>query len=601
MADYAPPLRDMRFILEDMGHLDEVAALPGLEETTADVTLAILDEAGKFAAGVLAPLNRIGDREGCHFQDNVVTTPKGWKEAYAAYRDAGWTGVAGPLEFGGQDLPRLVATPLQEMWQSANLAFSLLPLLSYGASDALLLTASAELKQKYLPKLIAGTWSGTMNLTEPQAGSDLGAVRTRAEPQPDGSYRIFGQKIFITYGEHDCTENIIHLVLARLPDAPPGVKGISLFVVPKFLVNADGSLGVRNNVKCISIEHKLGIHASPTCVMVYGDSVDNMGGAVGHLVGIANRGLEHMFVMMNEARFSVGLQGIAIAECAYQQALAYARERIQGHDAVSGEHNVAIIRHPDVKRMLLLMKSRTMAARMLAYTVAAQFDKAQHHADAEARKQSQALVDLLIPVVKAWSTEIGNEAAQLGVQIHGGMGFIEETGAAQHLRDARILTIYEGTTGIQALDLLGRKLARDRGASLKLLIGAMLRDAETLAAAALPEAAALAPALKAAIDTLGKSGNGLLMTGMGDMGAALGVAVPFLNLTGVVCGAWQWGRAATAAAKAIQSGSADADYYHSQIALARFYFSHVASSAAGLALTVAQCGSVVSKFPDQGF
>ena len=315
----------------------------------------------------------------------------------------------------------------------------------------------------------------------------------------------------------------------------------------------------------------------------------------------ANHGLEYMFVMMNEARFCVGLQGIAIAERAYQQALAYARERIQGRDAVSGEHDVAIIRHPDVKRMLLLMKSRTQAARMLAYAVAAHFDKAQHHADAEVRKQSQTLVDLLIPVVKAWSTEIGNEATQLGVQIHGGMGFIEETGAAQHLRDARILTIYEGTTGIQALDLLGRKLARDRGASLKLLIGAMLRDAETLAAAPLPEAAALAPALKGTIDTLGKSGNGLLITGMGDMGAALGVAVPFLHLTGVVCGAWQWGRAATAAAKAIQAGSADAAYYRSQIALAQFYFSHVASSATGLAQTVAQGGSVVSAFPDQGF
>ncbi len=597
MADYTPPLRDMRFILEELGYLDEVAALPGLEESTADVTFAIIDEAGKFAAAMLAPLNQSGDQEGCHLQDNVVTTAKGWKEAYAAYRDAGWTGVAGPQEFGGQNLAKIVATPLQEIWQSANLAFSLLPLLSYGAIDALLRTASTELKQKYLPKMIAGIWSGTMNLTEPQAGSDLGAVRTRAEPQADGSYRLFGQKIFITYGEHDCTENIIHLVLARLPDAPPGVKGISLFVVPKFLVNEDGSLGARNDVKCISIEHKLGIHASPTCTMSYGDE----GGAVGHLVGIANHGLEHMFVMMNEARFSVGLQGIAIAERAYQQALAYARERKQGRDAVNGEHDVNIIRHPDVRRMLMLMKSRTQAARMLAYAVAAHFDKAQYHADAAVRKQSQTLVELLIPVVKAWSTEIGNESAYLGVQIHGGMGFIEETGAAQHLRDARILTIYEGTTGIQALDLLGRKLARDRGESLMLLIVEMLRDAETLAAAALPEAVALAPALKSAIDTLGKSGHGLLVTGMGDMGAALGVAVPFLNLAGVVCGAWQWGRAATVAAKTIQAGSTDETYYRSQIALAQFYFSHVACSATGLAQTVAQGGSVVSKFPEQGF
>jgi alkylation response protein AidB-like acyl-CoA dehydrogenase len=597
MLDYTPPLRDMRFILEDMGTLAEVAALPGLEESTTDITLAILDEAGKFASGVLAPLNRSGDKEGSHVKDAVVTTPVGWKEAYTAYRNGGWSTVAAPEEFGGQTISRLVSAPLQEMWQSSNLAFSLLPLLSMGAIDALVLTASESLKQKYLPKMVDGTWSGTMNLTEPQAGSDLGAVRTRAEPQPDGSYRIFGQKIFISYGEHDCTENIIHLVLARLPDAPSGVKGISLFVVPKFLVNDDGSLGVRNDLKCIATEHKLGIHASPTCAMVYGEKE----GAVGHLVGEANQGLKHMFVMMNEARYSVGLQGIAIGERAYQQALAYARDRKQGRDAVTGEHDVPIIHHPDVKRMLLMIKSRIQAARMLAYAVATHTDKASRHADADMRKKSQTLVDLLIPIVKAWSTEIGNEAAQLGVQIHGGMGFIEETGAAQHLRDARILTIYEGTTGIQSLDLLGRKLARDQGESLKLLVGEMVRDCEALAGSPLPEAAELAAALKGAIDALVKSGRTLLIVGMGNMGAALGVAVPFLNLLGIVCGAWQWGRAAIVSAQRIKEGKDDTGYYKNQIAIARFYMSHIASGAESLARTVAQGGPIVAGFADDGF
>ena len=594
MTKYTPPIRDIRFILEDMGHLAEVVALSGLEDSTLDTTLAILEEAGKFSSEVLAPLNRSGDIEGSTIKDNVVTTPKGWKEAYAAYRNGGWSTVAVPEEFGGQTISRLVSAPLQEMWQSSNLAFSLLPLLSIGAIDAMDLTASAELKKKYLPKMVDGTWSGTMNLTEPQAGSDLGAVRTKAEPQPDGSYRISGQKIFISYGEHDCTENIIHLVLARLPDAPPGVKGISLFVVPKFLVNDDSSLGARNDVKCIAVEHKLGIHASPTCVMVYE-------GAIGHLVGEANQGLKHMFVMMNEARYSVGLQGIAIGERAYQQALEYARDRKQGRDAVSGAQDVPIIQHPDVKRMLLMMKSRLQAARMLAYAVAMHNDKAHRHADAEVRKKSQTLVDLLIPIVKAWSTEIGNEVTQLGVQIHGGMGFIEETGAAQHLRDARILTIYEGTTGIQSLDLLGRKLARDQGESLKLLVGEMVRDLEQLAASPVPEAAELAGPLKGAIEVLGKSAKTLLIVGMGNQGAALGVAVPFLHLFGIVCGAWQWGLAATVSAKKIKEEKDETGYYAAQIALARFYMSHVLCNVDALAKTVAQGGPVVASFPDVGY
>ncbi len=429
---YQAPLKDMRFVLNELAGLDEVAKLPGYEDATPDTVDAILEEASKFASEVLDPINFSGDREGSKFTDGAVRTPKGFQHAYQQFCEGGWNALPFGAEWGGQGLPRLVSTPVQEMWKSSNMSFSLCPLLTQGAIEALLLRGSEPLKQAYLPKMVEGKWTGTMNLTEPQAGSDLALVRTRAERSGE-HYLISGQKIFITYGEHDLAENIVHLVLARTPDAPEGVKGISLFVVPKFLND-----GKRNTARCASIEHKLGIHASPTAVMVYDK-------AVGYLVGEENKGLSYMFIMMNAARFSVGLEGVAISERAFQRALAYAKERLQGKDLAEGAKTVPIIRHPDVRRMLMLMKSQTEAMRALAYVVAAAMDFA-HKTQSKAH---QAFVDLMIPVVKGWCTETGIEVASLGVQVHGGMGFVEETGAAQYLRDARITTIYEGTTGIR--------------------------------------------------------------------------------------------------------------------------------------------------------
>jgi alkylation response protein AidB-like acyl-CoA dehydrogenase len=446
---YQAPLKDMRFVLNELAGLSEVAKLPGYEEATPDTVDAILEEASKFASEVLDPINYSGDQEGSVWKDGAVTTPKGFKQAYKQYVEGGWGALPFDQAHGGQGLPKLVATAVEEMLTSANMSFSLCPLLTQGAIHALELCGSEALKKTYLGKMIAGTWTGTMNLTEPQAGSDLALVRTKAERAGD-HYLVSGQKIFITYGEHDMAENIVHLVLARTPDAPEGVKGISLFIVPKFLPD-----GKRNGARCASIEHKLGIHASPTAVMVYDK-------AVGYLVGEENKGLSYMFIMMNSARFSVGLEGVAIAERAFQRALAYAKERLQGKDLVEGR-TVPIIRHPDVRRMLMLMKSQTEAMRALAYVTAAALDIA-HKLKSE---RHQAFAELMIPVVKGWSTETGIEVASLGVQVHGGMGFIEETGAAQYLRDARITTIYEGTTGIQAMDLVGRKIARDGGRTVR--------------------------------------------------------------------------------------------------------------------------------------
>ncbi len=459
MSSYSAPLKDMRFVLNELAGLAEVSKLPGYEEAAPDTVDAILREASKFSSEVLDPINYSGDQEGSKWSAGEVRTPKGFREAYRRFCDGGWNALPFEAEWGGQSLPRLVSTPVQEMWKSSNLSFSLCPLLTQGAIEALLLRGSEELKQAYLPKMVEGKWAGTMNLTEPQAGSDLSLVRTKAE-RAGGHYLVSGQKIFITYGEHDLTENIVHLVLARTPEAPEGVKGISLFIVPKFIPDKDGSPGERNAARCASIEHKLGIHASPTAVMVYDK-------AVGYLVGEENRGLETMFIMMNAARFAVGLEGVAIAERAFQRALAFAKERLQGRDLVEGGKAVPIIRHPDVRRMLMLMKSQTEAMRALAYTTAASVDFSQKSPDEKERKRNQAFVDLMIPVVKGWCTETGIEIASLGVQVHGGMGFVEETGAAQYLRDARITTIYEGTTGIQAMDLVGRKIAREGGATAK--------------------------------------------------------------------------------------------------------------------------------------
>ncbi len=461
MAEYVAPLKDMQFVLKRVVGLDQVNTLPGWEEVTDDIVDAILEEAGKFASEVLSPLNATGDREGATCKDGKVTMPAGFRDAYWQWVKAGWGNILAPQEFGGQGLPHVVETPVQEMWGAANLAFKLCPMLTQGAAEALDTVGSEELKRRFLPKMVSGEWTGTMNLTEPQAGSDLSLVRTRAVPQKDASYRLFGQKIFITYGEHDYTDNIVHMVLARVEGAPEGVKGISLFLVPKILVKEDGTLGARNDVKCASIEHKLGIHASPTAVLIYGEKE----GAVGYLLGEANRGLEYMFIMMNAARLSVGLEGVAISERAYQRALAWSRERLQGKPVgAAGAKTSPIVQHPDVKRMLLTMKSLTEAMRALAYWVSAMLDRARRAPDAKERQRCQAMVDLLVPVVKGWSTETGVEMASLGIQVHGGMGFIEETGAAQHLRDARITTIYEGTTGIQANDLAGRKVGREGGA-----------------------------------------------------------------------------------------------------------------------------------------
>jgi alkylation response protein AidB-like acyl-CoA dehydrogenase len=502
---YIAPLKDMLFDIEHLANIAQVAQMPGLEDAGLDTARAVLEECARFCQDVIAPLNVEGDRNPSSFKDGKVTTTPGFKDAFAQYAAGGWQGLQHPAGFGGQGLPKTIGAVCGEMLNSANLSFALCPLLTDGAIEALLTAGSDALKATYLAKLISGQWTGTMNLTEPQAGSDLALVRSRAEPQPDGTYRLFGTKIFITYGEHDMAGNIVHLVLARVSGAPEGVKGISLFVAPKFLVNPDGSPGARNDVHCVSIEHKLGIKASPTAVLQYGDGIagsiaDSAGpGAVGYLVGEENRGLEYMFIMMNAARYAVGVQGIAIAERAYQQAVAYARERVQSRPVDGSIHASApIIHHPDVKRMLMTMRACTEGCRAMAIVAAAAYDAAHHHPDAEARRQNQAFYEFLVPLVKGYSTEMSLKVASLGVQVHGGMGFIEETGAAQHYRDARILTIYEGTTAIQANDLVGRKTARD-GARVAKAIAARIEGTEAeLARRDSADAQAMARSLKAA-------------------------------------------------------------------------------------------------------
>src|SRR6266568_2199148 len=560
MSQYHAPLKEMQFVMNELAGLEQVGKLPGYEDATPDTVAAILEEASKFATEVLDPLNAVGDREGATWQEGgKVKTATGFKDAYRRFAENGWNGLTKNPEHGGQGLPQLVATAVEEMWDSANLAFALCPLLTQGAIEALELVGSEKLKAKFLPKMVEGVWTGTMNLTEAQAGSDLAAVRTRAVPQPDGSYKLFGQKIFITYGEHDYTDNIIHLVLARTPTAPEGVKGISLFIVPKFMINADGSLGARNDVQCVSIEHKLGIHASPTAVLAYGDH----GGAVGYLVGQENRGLEYMFIMMNLARFSVGLEGVGIAERAYQRALDYARDRVQGRAVgeETGGKTTTILQHPDVRRMLLSMKAQTEAMRALAYVTAASLDNASAHPDAEARKRHQAFAELMIPIVKGWCTETAQEIAYTGVQVHGGMGFIEETGAAQHYRDARIITIYEGTTGIQANDLIGRKTARDGGKTAAMVIAEMQKLDAELAQQPGAEFAAIRRELAAAVTALSAAVEWIVRTYGSDLRAAHAASVPYLELWGLAAGGWQMARAALAAAKRLVEADGDADFY----------------------------------------
>ncbi|MGM1052896.1 MAG: acyl-CoA dehydrogenase [Pseudomonadota bacterium] len=562
MNYFAAPVRDIRFVLEELLAFGSLS-LPGFEEASPDLVEAVLEEAARLAGEVWAPLNDTGDRQGCTRRDDgSVTLPDGFIAAYQAYAEGGWNGIGVSEALGGQGLPEVVASAVQEMLHGANMALGLCPMLTAGAIEALAHHGNDEQKSLYLPKLVAGTWTGTMNLTEPQAGSDLSKVRTRAVPSEDGAgqYRLFGQKIYITWGDHDAAENIIHLVLARKPDAPEGNKGISLFLVPKFLVNADGSLGERNDVVCASIEHKLGIHGSPTCTLSFGEN----DGAIGYLVGEEGRGLNHMFTMMNEARHKVGIQGIGVAERACQHAFAYALDRVQGRSPRSGRSDCTISDHLDVRRMLLSMRARTDALRALALFCAAQLDLARHASDDGERIAAQARVDVLIPVVKSFSTDQAVEIASLGIQVHGGMGFIEETGAAQLLRDARIAPIYEGTNGIQALDLAGRKLQRDGGAAIEGLID----DVEATAAALKESAehAALGESLAGGAADLRAAMVAVLAAGAdAEQGAdaVQAYATPFLNLAGHVLCAWQMGEAALKASAAIAEGR-DEPFYRAK-------------------------------------
>ena len=593
MSAYAAPLKDMRFVLRELAGLSEVAKLPGNEDATPDTVDAILEEAGKFASEVLDPINYSGDQEGSVWKDGAVTTPKGFKQAYKQYVEGGWGALPFGPEWGGQGLPKLVATAVEEMLTASNMSFSLCPLLTQGAIHALELCGSEALKKAFLGKMIEGSWTGTMNLTEPQAGSDLALVRTKAQRAGD-RYLISGQKIFITYGEHDLAENIVHMVLARTPDAPEGVKGISLFIVPKFLVNPNGTLGKRNGAKCASIEHKLGIHASPTAVMVFEN-------AEGYLVGEENKGLAYMFIMMNAARFSVGLEGVAIAERAFQRALAYAKERLQGKDLIEGGKTVPIIRHPDVRRMLMLMKSQTEAMRALAYVVAAAMDFASKINNPGEQKKHQAFVDLMIPVVKGWSTETGIDVASLGVQVHGGMGFIEETGAAQHLRDARITTIYEGTTGIQAMDLVGRKIAREGGATAKAFVSELKRLDAELAKSKNPDIQALRGTLAAGAAAVSDCIDFIVANAGKDIQGVFAGAVPFLKLMGIVAGGWQMARAALISEQKLTSKASDNLFYEAKIITARFYADHVLVQASGLRDTIVRGSAGVMALSDEQF
>jgi 3-(methylsulfanyl)propanoyl-CoA dehydrogenase len=583
---YRAPLEELRFVLEELLGIEQLAGCPALADYSAEVGASILEEAARFAETVLEPLNRPGDREGAHWTPEGVSTPQGFKDAYRQFVSGGWQQLGTDPQFGGQLVPQPLSSAVQELLGAANLSFELCPMLTHGAVHALALCGSAEQQRLFLPKMTSGEWTGTMVLTEPQAGSDLAQVRTRAVPEGD-HYRLFGQKIFITWGEHDYTDNIIHMVLARIEGAPEGVKGISLFIVPKVLVNADGSLGEHNEVRCASIEHKLGIHASPTCVMQFGHDR----GAAGYLVGRPNRGLEHMFVMMNTARLAVGVQSYAVGERAYQQAAEYARTRIQGRPPGAGEgERSPIIHHPDVRRMLLTMKACTQASRALAFYAGQQLDLAAYHPEAAVRAAAQARGDLLIPIVKGWSTETANEVAAIGVQMHGGMGFIEETGAAQYVRDVRITTIYEGTTGIQSNDLIGRKIGRDRGAAMAVLIADMRRELQAL------EPAGAAPqetrdAALHGVALLESATRSLVADLAGAPERALAVSVPYLKLCGLVMGAWLLARSAAIAAAG--RGSAGSEFYRAKIQTAHFYAKQVLPQALGLANVVAEGAAAV--------
>lgn len=575
---YVAPVKDMLFVMNKLAGLTRINELPSFEDATPETVEAVLEESAKFTGEVVAPLNWTGDQEPSYWRDGEVVTSNGFKYAFKMFGDAGWQGIQHPPEFGGQGLPKLVATPCLEMLNAANISFALCPLLSDGAIEALLTAGSDEQKSLYLGKLISGEWTGTMNLTEPQAGSDLAMVRTRAVPQENGTYKLFGTKIFITYGEHDMTENIVHLVLARTPDAPEGVKGISLFIVPKFLLNADGSLGARNDVHCVSIEHKLGIKASPTAVLQFGDH----GGAIGTLVGEENRGLEYMFIMMNAARFGVGMQGIGLAERAYQKAVSYAKERVQSRDLAGSSGPVTIIHHPDVRRMLMSMRAQIEGARALSYVAAAMSDIAHHHPDVTVRKANQASYEFLVPIVKGWSTEMSLNVTSTGVQVHGGMGFIEETGAAQYYRDAQILTIYEGTTAIQANDLVGRKTYRDAGAVARAMLQQVRETEISLMEHRHADLQAIAAQLGKGRLAMEAVVDFVVTQYKNDIKAVFAGSVPYLKLAGVVLAGWQMARAALIAHQALHAGDADDDFLRAKIGTARFFADHILSTADGL-------------------
>ena len=631
MTEYTAPLKDMLFVLRYLCGLDDLSQLPGCEDLSAELAAQVLEESGRFASGVLSPLNAVGDREGAHWEQGVVRMPAGFAPAYRQFIDAGWNSLPFPAEYGGQGLPRLLAAPVMEMWKSANLSFSLCPMLTSGAIEALLLRGTALQKQTYLPPMIEGRWTGTMNLTEPQAGSDLSLVNTRAEPvSPDAAsdfadgarlapgehYRLHGQKIFITYGDHDLAENIIHLVLARTPGAPEGVRGLSLFIVPKYLPDAQGKPSLRNDVHCASIEHKLGIHASPTAVMLFGSGVGEVGaGAVGYRLGTLHHGLETMFIMMNAARFAVGMEGLALAERAMQQAVSYARDRRQSRDLSGAPGAVPIIRHPDVRRMLLSLRSQVEAMRALAYVVAAAMDVAHQHPDAAERARQQAFVDLMIPIVKGWNTENAVELSSLGVQVHGGMGFIEETGAAQLLRDSRITTIYEGTTGIQANDLVGRKILRDGGKAVRAWMATMrddqsalqlrLQSADAVTPAQKDNALRLAGVLDGALQSLQHCVDWILQSPQDaprHLSAVYAGAVPMLTLCGLVAGGWQLSRSVEVVLRLLDDdATTDRDFLEAKLHTASFYAEHALRRVQGLAASVMGGADAVLDMPESQF
>jgi 3-(methylthio)propanoyl-CoA dehydrogenase len=596
---YRAPVKDMLFVMRQLAGIDAVAALPGHEEAGYDTAVAVLEECARFTGGVLAPLNRDGDVQPSSFKDGLVTTTPGFRQAFRQFGQGGWQGLQHPVEFGGQGLPKLIGAACNEMVNSANLSFALCPLLTDGAIEALLTAGTQEQQQTFIPKMISGEWTGTMNLTEPQAGSDLSLVRTRAEPQPDGSYRLFGTKIFITYGEHDMADNIVHLVLARVTGAPEGVKGISLFICPKVLPD-----GTRNDVHCVSIEHKLGIKASPTAVLQYGDGITRPGGASGavaQLVGQENRGLETMFIMMNAARFAVGVQGIALAERAYQQAVAFARERVQSRP-VDGSVAAAapIIHHPDVRRMLMTMRAHTEGCRAMALVAAAAFDAAHAHPDAAVRKDNQAFYEFMVPLVKGLSTEMSLEVASLGVQVHGGMGFIEETGAAQHLRDAKILTIYEGTTAIQANDLVGRKTARDGGAVARAVAARIAATEADLGRRDSVTCRAMARRLGAARQALLDVVDFVVAQGKSDPNAVFAGSVPYLMLAGTTVAGWQMARALIEAEDGLAAGD-DTEFMRAKIATARFYGDHILNKVPSLRDSIVEGADAVTALPLEAF